>query len=170
MKLDDVWERKVAEFNACHPNHPPLMIRWEPRAVWVERIVWGCGVPVFRNKYEPRWQVGVVLPNKAKGPVTYLEGSGGLWFFKLFNWQMHDATKRFLDLDDRIFDCIVDITPHRFYEEHIEEPEQELEERSRREGRELSYAGASYYRNYDNITVSPNSSVKTRAGWRHRTR
>ena len=167
MQLSTDWKLKLDDFNACHPNHPPVMIRWEPRAVWAERTVWVCGVPVRRNEYEPRWQVGVVLDNKPKGPVTYIEGSGGLWFFKLFNWQMQD-TKEFLDLDDRIFDCLVDSTPHGFYDEAIEQPAIKVEEQGEAEARELAYAGASYYYGHDNLIINPH--VKAGGNWRWRTR
>ncbi len=167
MELPEDFQRKLNDWNACHPNHPPVMVRWEPRAVWTERIVWVCGVPIFRNEYEPRWQVGVALPNKPKGPVVYIQGSGGLWFFKLFNWQMQD-TKEFLDLDDRIFDCIVDSTPHGFYEEEIERPEEEAEERRQTAGRQLSHAGAEHYYGYDNLTINPH--VKAGGNWRWRNR
>ena len=167
MQLDPDFQIKLDDWNACHPNHPPVMVRWEPRAVWKEKIVWVCGVPIFRDEYEPRWQVGVMLPNKPQGTVTYIEGSGGMWFFKLFNWQMQD-TKEFLAPDDRIFDCIADSTPHRFYEERIEEPAVALEERSAADMRELSYAGSDYYYGHDNLIINPH--IDAGGNWRWRTR
>lgn len=167
MRLDPDFQIKLDDWNSCHPNHPPVMVRWEPRAVWEEKVVWVCGVPIFRNKYEPRWQVGVILPNKPQGTVTYIEGSGGMWFFKLFNWQMQD-TKEFLGLDDRIFDCLVDSTSRRFYEERIEQPAVALEEQSVADMHELSHNGSSYYYGHDNLIINPH--VKAGGNWRWRTR
>lgn len=167
MNVDPGFKRKIDDWNAGHPNHPPVMVRWEPHAVLVRKYVWIYGVSIPRWEYQPRWQVGVVLPNKHKGPVMYLEGSGGLWFLKLFNWQMQ-GTKEFLDLDDRIFGCLVDSTPHQFYEERIEKPAAESEERSRVEGRALTHAGSSHYFGYDKLTINPN--VPAGGNWRWRNR
>jgi len=171
VTLDEGFASKLDNWNNSHLNHPPVMVRWEPRAVRVHKYVWVCGVPIMRWEYQPRWQVGVVLSNKAQGPVTYIEGSGGLWFFKLFTWQRQD-TKEFLDLDDRIFQVLgdSDSTQHGFYEERIERPATELEERSQAESRELSYASTFYYLGYDSPTVSLDPGVKAGAGWRHRIR
>ena len=172
MQLNNVWISKICDWNNAHPNHPPVMIRWEPQAVKQRVIKWVAGVPIPKWKYLPRWQVGVRLTFVPTGmtKMAYpIEGSGDV-FIKLFTW-MDQATKEFLQLDDRIFECLGegDMTK-RTYEEMIVEPEEEKEKAEIRDRATMSTGVASYYEGHDNPIVSMDPTVKAGAGWRWRTR
>jgi hypothetical protein len=171
--LDADWERKLAAWNAGHPNHPPVLVRWEPRAFKRSYMHWVNGVPVKRWRYEPRWQVGVVLPFVPKGMkkfAVYLDGSGGQWFIRLFDWQMQDGT--FLDVDDRIFTLLQkgDMTQYRHFARTVEEPEAQAEAKEKQQLRADVGDTLSHYRNFHNPTVSLDPTVKVGGDWRYKVR
>jgi hypothetical protein len=168
------FQQKVDDWNAAHPSHPPVLVRWEGRAHKRRATRWVCGIPVRTWAYEGRWQVGVMLrdplPNIRKYG-QYLDGSGGWWFIKLFSWEMQN-TKQYLDLDDRIFHILGegDMTHPRLYETKIEEPEAAQEAAGIRARRDMANRTDRYYRNYHNPTVSMNPTVKSSGKWRWRIR
>ncbi len=173
MELSQGWQEKLDDFNAHHPNHPPITIRWVTHAIWREKLVWVEGVPIQRSIWEPRWQVGAVLNNRPPGMekvATYIPGSGGQWFIKLFSWQRQD-TEEFLDLDDRIFECLEagDMTKDNFYAD-VEAEDEALEEQSAEDARELAQTAASYYKSYDNPIVNMNPDTPATGSWRWRNR
>lgn len=172
MELSPEWVERLRVWNEGHPNHPPVLIRWEPQALRRRVYVWICGVSISRWAYVPRWVVGVVLPFVPDGMgkvSSYIQGSGGNYFIKLFTW-MDQGTEEFLDLDDRIFGCLRDTTEHRFYERYIEEPEALREKVEYRDTLAMGAGIASHYEGHDNPIVSMNPTVKAGAGWRWRTR
>ena len=172
MELPREWVERLRVWNEGHPNHPPLMIRWEPQALQRRVYVWVHGVSVPRWAYVPRWVVGVKLPHVPEGlekVSSYIKGSGGDYFVKLFTW-MDQGTEEFLHLDDRIFGCLGDMTKHQFYERVIEAPEVAREESEYRDRRAMGAATAAYYKGHDNPIVSMDPTVKAGAGWRWRTR
>ncbi len=174
MTLDDVFQEKLDSWNTGHPLHPPVHVRWEPKAIKRPIVVWSYGVPIHKWAYEPRWIVGVLLNNRPEGMeklAQYIEGSGGTWFIKLFTWQTQDKGD-FLPIDDRIFKVLDagDMTKHS-YEEMIVDPENQTEAEAMGEFRDLVGEGSKHYLDHDRLLVPVGSTdTKTRRDWRHRTR
>jgi len=180
-ELSPDWQRRLDDWNDKHTDHPPVVVRWNEQAVKKRVIKWVVGVSVPRWEYEGRWEVGVAIRDpqpSIKRACRYMTGSG-LWFFKLFTW-MNQATKEFLELDERIFECLGagDMTRPGFRKQFLglspeEEEIQDLAEEQgiiQRETAEVAYGAKSHYLGYDNPSVSMNPEVKAGAKWRWRTR
>ncbi len=180
MELSRDWVERLRVWNDSHSQHPPVLIRWDEKAIKTRtfKVVFGVSIP--RWQCEGRWEVGVVLKDQVPGMeacCTLMDG--GLWFFGLFHW-MNQTTKEHLDLDNRIFSCLGagDMTRPEFREKFLRKtPEEEAEHEEYEENKEkkalveeLSYAGKSYYKSYDSPIVSMDPTVKARAKWRWRTR
>jgi hypothetical protein len=177
MKLTPTMIRRVEQHNRSHPNHPPIMLWYNPRSVkakWETRLL---GVPVRQWRYQGRWEVGVRLPSRPRGFHRLMRYLGrGQWFMKLFTWHnasADGADTGYLAPDERIFHALalMDTTRPRHYATTVEEPEAKLQADVKKEHNALAKAGAEYYAGYDNliVPVGPGSTTGRR-DWRHRIR
>lgn len=172
MNLTPVFQRQLALFNRTHPNHPDVVLWYNPRSVkarWVTKL---NGVPIKHWRYQGRWEVGVEMRGRPKGYGRTLKYLGsGRWFLKLFTWYRAVSGRDggFLPPDARVFQALslMDTTRAEHYERTVEQPEEEREREKHRVRTDRVKGGVDYYKKHDNLIVPVGSTdTKGRRDWR----
>lgn len=176
MQLSEYWQKKLALWNRQHAG-PPITVRWNRSAIRRRRVELVYGVPVKRDWYEPRWEIGVLMQHRPPGMErlsTYLPATG-YWFVRLFRWcrrNAHGQDAGFRHLDHEIFLWLEAsyISSKQHFYRFVEEPEERAERAKKAQRADLAHEQQSKYRGWDSPVVSMDPAVKAGGDWRHRIR